>query len=333
MAGLGPAMTEKEKAPGKTIGPRGRSKGAPGSPTRTEKTTMRLSQSTLHAVYGWLLLTPAALLLVAFTHYPTVATLLHSFFSSGTARRPSVFVGLDNYAAMLDDPVFWKVVGNNLTYASCTIPFSIAIALLMAIWVNGKLPLRGLVRMSYFTPTILPMIAVANIWLFFYSPDIGLLDQLTRVFDLPSHNWLGNADTVLFCIIVLAIWKDAGFFMIFYLAALQALPPDLEEAAQLEGAGRWYFFRRVTFPLLMPTTLFVMINAVINSFKLVDQLFILTKGGPDNASSLLLYYIYEVAFSFFDEAYAATLTVVLLAVLAIIAIGQFVILDKRIHYR
>lgn len=294
---------------------------------------MRLPQATQNAVYGWLLLTPAAILLIAFTHYPTAATLLHSFFSSGTALRPSVFVGLDNYQAMLDDPVFWKVVGNNLTYASCTIPFSISIALLMAIWVNGKLPLRGLVRMSYFTPTILPMIAVANIWLFFYSPDIGLLDQIARAFGLPSTNWLGDADTVLACIIVLAIWKDAGFFMIFYLAALQALPPDLEEAAQLEGAGRWYYFRRVTFPLLMPTTLFVMINAVINSFKLVDQLFILTKGGPDNASSLLLYYIYEVAFSFFDEAYAATLTVVLLAVLAIIAIGQFVILDKRIHYR
>lgn len=294
---------------------------------------MRLPQNTLNAVYGWLLLTPAAILLIAFTHYPTIASLLHSFFSTGTALRPSVFVGLDNYASMLDDPVFWKVVGNNLTYASCTIPFSIAFALLMAIWVNGKLPLRGLVRMSYFTPTILPMIAVANIWLFFYSPDIGLLDQIARAFGLPSTNWLGDADTVLGCIIVLAIWKDAGFFMIFYLAALQSLPPDLEEAAQLEGAGRWYFFRRVTFPLLMPTTLFVMINAVINSFKLIDQLFILTKGGPDNASSLLLYYIYEVAFSFFDESYAATLTVVLLAVLAIIAIGQFVILDKRIHYR
>ena len=101
----------------------------------------------------------------------------------------------------------------------------------------------------------------------------------------------------------------------------------LEEAAKLEGAGRWYYFRRVVFPLLMPTTLFVLINAVINSFKLVDQLFILTKGGPDNASSLLLYYIYEVAFSFFDQAYASTLTVVLLVSLAVIAIGQFVFLD------
>ncbi|MCH7795142.1 MAG: sugar ABC transporter permease, partial [Proteobacteria bacterium] len=201
------------------------------------------------------------------------------------------------------------------------------------VWVNGRLPARGLVRMAYFTPTVLPMIAVANIWLFFYTPDIGLIDQVLGIFGAPGHNWLGDPDTVLGSLIVMTIWKESGFFMIFYLAALQSLPPELEEAAKLEGAGRWYFFRRVTFPLLMPTTLFVLINAVINSFKLVDHLFILTKGGPDNASNLLLYYIYEVAFSFFDEAYAATLTVVLLAVLAVIAIGQFVILDKRIHYR
>ncbi len=283
--------------------------------------------------YGWLLLTPAAILLIAFTHYPAVATLAESLFSNGTAIRPARFVGLDNYRFLLEDEVFWKVLKNNLWYAVGTIPTSIGIALLMAVWVNGKLPMRGFIRMSYFTPTVLPMIAVANIWLFFYSPDIGLIDQVAGAFGLPATNWLGDPDTALGCIMVLAVWKEAGFFMIFYLAALQSLPPELEEAAKLEGAGRFYYFRRVIFPLLMPTTLFVMINAVINSFKLVDQLFILTKGGPDNASSLLLYYIYEVAFSFFDQAYASTLTVVLLVALAAIAIGQFLILDKRVHYR
>ena len=283
----------------------------------------------MNQVYGWLLLTPAAILLISFTYYPAVATLGQSFFSAGTALKPSVFVGVENYRSMLDDEVFWQVLKNNLWYAAGTIPASIAIALLMAVWVNGKLPLRGFIRMSYFTPTVLPMIAVANIWLFFYTPGIGAIDQIANFLGLPTYNWLGDPDTVLGCIIIMTIWKEAGFFMIFYLAALQSLPPELEEAAKLEGASRWYYFRRVVFPLLMPTTLFVLINAVINSFKLVDQLFILTKGGPDNASSLLLYYIYEVAFSFFDQAYASTLTVVLLASLAVIAIGQFVFLDKR----
>jgi sn-glycerol 3-phosphate transport system permease protein len=284
-------------------------------------------------VYGWLLLTPAAILLIGFTHYPTVATLIDSFFSTGTAIRPSRFVGLDNYQLMVDDPIFWKVLGNNLWYALGTIPTSIALAIVMALWVNRRLPGRALVRMAYFTPTILPMIAVANIWLFFYTPDIGLIDQIAALFGLPGHNWLGDPNTVLGAIIVMTIWKEAGFFMIFYLAALQNLPPELEEAAKLEGAGRWTYFRRVTFPLLMPITLFVLINAVLNSFKLVDHLFILTKGGPDNASNLLLYYIYISAFSFFDSAYAATLTMVLLVLLAALAIAQFVILDKRIHYR
>jgi len=284
-------------------------------------------------VYGWLLLLPAAVLLVTFTHYPTIASLIDSFFSTPRAGRASRFVGLDNYALMIDDPVFWKVLWNNAWFALGTIPASIALALVMALWVNERIPGRAFVRMAYFTPTVLPMIAVANIWLFFYTPAYGLLDQVRGLFGAPGHNWLGSPDTVMWCIIVMAIWKEAGFYMIFYLAALQSLPPELKEAATLEGAGRWHFFRRVIFPLLMPTTLFVLINAVINSFKLVDQLFVLTKGGPDNASSLLLYYVYEVAFSFWDTGYAATLTVVLLLVLIVLAIGQFFYFDRRVHYQ
>jgi sn-glycerol 3-phosphate transport system permease protein len=284
-------------------------------------------------VYGWLLLTPAAILLIGFTHYPAVATLFDSFFSTGTAVRPSRFAGLDNYAALIDDPIFWQVLGNNAWFALGTIPTAIAIAIVMAWWVNEKLPARALVRMAYFTPTVLPMIAVANLWLFFYTPQIGLFDRVGALFGAPSHNWLGDPALVLPATMVMVVWKEAGFFMIFYLAALQSLPPELQEAAKIEGASRWYFFRRVTFPLLMPTTLFVLVNATINSFKLVDHLFILTKGGPDNASSLLLYYIYQVAFSFFDTAYAATLTVVLLVLLALLAVLQFLLIEKRVHYR
>ena len=284
-------------------------------------------------VYGWLLLTPAAILLVAFTHYPAVATLADSFFSHATALRPARFVGVDNYAALAGDPVFWQVLKNNFWFALGTIPTSIALALVMALWVNARLPGRALVRLAYFTPTVLPMIAVANLWLYFYTPQIGLLDQVTGLFGAPSHNWLGNPATVMGCVIAMTIWKEAGFFMIFYLAALQTLPPELEEAARIEGASRGYFFWRVTFPLLMPTTLFVLVNATINSFKLVDHLFILTKGGPDNASNLLLYYIYQVAFSYLDTAYAATLTVILLFLLAAFAVLQWQMIERRVHYR
>jgi sn-glycerol 3-phosphate transport system permease protein len=121
--------------------------------------------------------------------------------------------------------------------------------------------------------------------------------------------------------------------MIFYLAALQTVPSDLKEAAALEGSSRWNFFRRVTLPLLMPTTLFVLVNAVINAFRVVDHIVVMTRGGPNNATTLLLYYIYETGFRFWDTAMAATLTVVLLAILAALAAFQFGVLGRRVHYR
>jgi ABC-type glycerol-3-phosphate transport system permease component len=171
------------------------------------------------------------------------------------------------------------------------------------------------VRAAYFTPTMLPMIAAANLWLYFYTPSIGLIDRIAALFGIGATNWLGQPETALMAVIIVTIWKEAGFFMIFYLAALQTIPPDLREAATIEGAGRWTYTRRILLPLLMPTTLFILINALINSVKLIDHLFILTKGGPNNASKLILYWIWETAFSFFDRPAAAALTVLVLAVL------------------
>jgi sn-glycerol 3-phosphate transport system permease protein len=284
-------------------------------------------------LYGWLLLLPAAALLALFTHYPAVATLWHSFLSTPKGARPAVWVGLDNYRQIVDDPIFWQALANNLWFALGTIPASIAIALLMAMWVNERLPGRGFLRLAYFTPTVLPMIAVANIWLFFYTPEYGLLEKFLAAFGAGTHNWLGSRSTALGCLMVVTVWKEAGFFMIFYLAALQQMSPHLADAAAIEGASRWYFFRRVTFPLLMPTTFFVLVNAVINAFRLVDHVVVMTRGGPDNATELLLYYIYEIGFRFWDPAYAATLTIVLLAVLGLAALGQFGFLERRVHYR
>ena len=285
------------------------------------------------SVTGWLLLLPAAVLLAAFTHYPALATFWHSFFTTPRANRPARFVGLENYELLLEDPVFWTALSNNAWYALGTILPSMALAIVMALWVNRQMVGRGWVRLAYFTPTVLPMIAVANIWLFFYTPDYGLLDQVRSLWGGAPHNWLGSQETALGAVVAVAVWKEAGFFMIFYLAALQQQSPELREAAALEGCNRWQFFWRVTFPLLMPTTLFVLVNAVINAFRLIDHIFILTRGGPDNASSLLLFYIYEVGFKFWDVSYAAALTVVLLLVLAVVALFQFGVLERRTHYQ
>jgi len=284
-------------------------------------------------LYAYLLLLPAFVFLVGFTHYPAVATLLDSLMSTPRAGRASVFVGLDNYRGMIEDPIFWKSLINNLWFALATIPVSIALSIGMALWVNDKIAGRQFLRLSYFLPTILPMIAVANIWIFFYTPGYGLINQVLQVFGFASQNWLGDPNLVLGSVIMVAIWKEAGFFMIFYLAALQTLSPSYQEAAQIEGASRWYFFRRIQWPLLMPTTIFVLVNALINAFRMVDHIIVMTKGGPDNASSLLLFYLYEVGFKFWDQGYASALTAVLLALLAIVGLVQFFVLDRRTHYR
>ncbi len=291
-------------------------------------------ERSIQAIYGWLLALPACLLLAAFTHWPALASFLDSFWSTPKGRRPSQFVGLDHYRRMLvDDPIFLQVIWNNLLYALITVPTSILLALAMALLVNERIRARGLVRLAYFTPTVLPMVAAANIWLFFYTPGYGLLNQILTAFGLPDTNFLGSRDTALWSVMVVTIWKEAGFFMIFYLAALQAIPPVLEEAARLEGASHFVYLRRVALPLLMPTTLFVLVNALIGAFRVVDHVVAMTQGGPDNASALLLFYIYETAFRFWDTGYAAALTVVLLLVLGSISVAQVRFLDRRIHYR
>ncbi len=288
---------------------------------------------TRSAAHGWLLLLPAAALLALFTHFPIAATIWASFHATPRGGHPAPWVGLENYRVMVADEVFWKSLANNFWYCLGTIPLSIALAMTMALWVNSAMRGRTWLRMAFFTPTVLPMIAVANIWLFFFTPQYGLLEQVTGLFGFAERNWLGNPDTALACVTVVAVWKEAGFFMIFYLAALQSIPPSLAEAAALEGASRGYYFRRVVFPLLMPTTLFVLVNAVINAFRLVDHIVVMTRGGPNNATSLLLFHIYQVGFSFWDTGYAAALTVVLLAILASAAFAQFFFLAKRVHYQ
>jgi sn-glycerol 3-phosphate transport system permease protein len=208
------------------------------------------------------------------------------------------------------------------------------IALAMALWVNGGIAGRTVLRMAYFTPTVLPMIAVANLWLFFYTPDYGLLDRVLQgLLGWGPTNWIGSRETALGAMIAVAVWKEAGFFMIFYLAALQAIPPSLHEAAIVEGASRARVFWRVTLPLLGPTTLFILVNAVINAFRLVDHIVVMTRGGPDNATSLLLFYIYRIGFRFLDTAQASAATVILLAILAAAAALQFLFLERRTHYR
>ena len=272
-------------------------------------------------------------LLVAFTHYPAIQAMINSFWNNGSSRRPSRFVGTDNYQALMEDDRLAQVLINSTIYALGTIPLAIGLAIGMALLVNSRLPGTTLMRLSFFMPTVLPMIAVANIWLFFYAPGIGLASQILGAFGLPSINFLGRTDTALASMMFVAVWKEAGLFMIFYLAALQSVPTNLKDAAKLEGASAFRVFWDVVMPLLRPTTIFVAVNALINAFRLVDHVIVMTEGGPNNASALLLYYIYEVTFRQRDFAYGATLTVLMVFLLGLLAIVQFWLLNRKAHYQ
>lgn len=283
-------------------------------------------------IYAWLLLLPSLIFLIMFTFYPVLQTVILSFHQADLGSPEPFFNGIENYKHMMEDEVFWKVLRNNVWFALGTVPASVALALAMALFANKVLRGKGFVRTAYFYPTIVPMIAVANIWLFIYTPEYGALSHVLKWFGIGDINWLGDQTYVMWAMIIMVIWKEAGYFMIFYLAGLQNISQELYESAAMEGAKPWTIFRRLTFPLLMPTTMFVSIIAFTNSFKLVDHLVIMTKGGPDNASNLLLYYIYETAFSFWDQGMASALTIVMVGVLLLVAAVQFFGLDKKIHY-
>lgn len=267
-----------------------------------------------------------------FTLYPILSTFISSFYKSDLSTIEPIFIGFDNYTIMMKDEVFRKAFINNVWFTIGTVPTSVCLGLLLAILVNRTFVGKALSRVFFFYPVVIPMVAVSFIWLFFYTPDYGMINSILKLIGFEELNLLGNSDTALLSIIMMVIWKEAGFFMIFYLAALQNIPKDLIEAARMDGASKWRQFRSVIFPLLMPTTLFSTIIATTNAFKTVDQLVVMTQGGPNNTSNLLLYYIYENTFRFMDYGRAATVTVIVLMIMVSIAAIQFFTTDKKIHY-
>ena len=213
-----------------------------------------------------------------------------------------------------------------------TVPTSVVLALALALVVNRTLRGVGLLRAAFFHPTVLPMVSAAAIWLFLYQPNFGLVNQALHAVGLGSPNWLGDAQVVLPALMVMAIWKQTGYFMLFYLAGLQNLPADVFEAAALDGASRWQQLRYMTVPLLSATTLFVTTVAAAGSMQMVDQLYIMTQGGPDNASNLLLFHIYETAFRFQNVGQANALTVILVGLLLVFTVANFRFSERTAHY-
>ncbi len=278
----------------------------------------------------WLLVLPTAVGVAAFTLYPLALTLHDSLYKQNQAVRVPRFVGFGNYANLFGDDVFRQVLANTLVFILGTVPLSVLLSLLLALYVNRKMRGISVLRSAFFYPTVLPLVSAATIWLFLYTPNFGLFNQWLRAVGVHAPpNWLGDTHFVLPALIVMAIWKQTGYFMLFYLAGLQNLSGEVFEAAMLDGASAAQVFRFITVPLLAPTTLFVSTIAVVGSMQMVDQLYVMTQGGPTNASNMLLYHLYETAFRFRNLGEANAMTVILVGVLLVFTVANFTLAERR----
>ncbi|MFT4107339.1 MAG: sugar ABC transporter permease [Lacrimispora sp.] len=285
-----------------------------------------------HNLLAWLLVAPSLFFMLIFTVYPVFRSIYLSLTKYKLGMKGPEFTGLGNYINLAGSALFWKVMGNTLFFALITIIPSMVVGLFLAVVVNRKSRMTGFVRTAYFYPVIMPMIAIASIWMFIYMAKNGLFDQMLGTLGFKPANVLSSKKTVLPAMAFMYVWKEAGYLMVFFLSGIQSISTEVNEAARIDGAGPWTVFRKITFPLLAPTLLFVSTIALTNSFKLVDHVVIMTEGAPNNASTLLLYYIYQQGFTNFNYGISAALTTVMLVLLMIVALPRFLSQDKKIHY-
>ena len=296
------------------------------------KTHTKKQRELRNTLIGWLLVMPSLIFMAAFTVWPVFRSIWLSLTKYKLGMSAPEFIGLKNYISLAGSSLFWKVMGNTLFFALITIVPSMVVGLFLATLVNRKSRLIGFVRTSYFYPVVMPMIAIASIWMFIYMAKNGLLDQMLISMGLQPMNILSSKKTVLPAMAFMYVWKEAGYLMVFFLSGIQSISTDVNEAARIDGANSWTIFRKITLPLLAPTFLFVSTIALTNSFKLVDHVVIMTEGAPNNASTLLLYYIYQQGFTNFYYGVSSALTTVMLLLLMVVALPRFLSQDKKIQY-
>ena len=296
------------------------------------KTLTKKQRALRNNLTAWILVAPSLIFMLVFTVYPVFRSIYLSLTRYRLGMQAPEFVGLENYINLFGSALFWKVMGNTLFFALITIIPSMAAGLFLATLVNRKSRSIGFVRTAFFYPVVMPMIAIASIWMFIYMAKNGLFDQMLVSLGLEPRNVLSNKSTVLPAMAVMYVWKEAGYLMVFFLSGIQSISDEVNEAARIDGADSWTIFRKITLPLLAPTFLFVSTIALTNSFKLVDHVVIMTEGAPNNASTLLLYYIYQQGFTNFNYGVSSALTTVMLVLLMIVALPRFLSQDKKIHY-
>ena len=282
---------------------------------------------------GWAFVTPGTAIILLFGAAPIVWSLVMSFQRSSLLGSSSPFVGLANYRRMVHDPVVAQAIEHTLIYSALFVPGSMLVGLFLAVAMNRKIRGITIYRTAAYATMAISTISEAIVFIWLFDPSYGIVNYAFSKVGLPQQQFLNSPSEALYVIVVMTIWGWTGFSVVVYLAALQGVPQTLLEAASIDGAGPWRTFRRVTLPLLSPASLFLAVWLTINALQLFDEVYLSTQGGPLNATTVLVYYLYEQAFQQFNFGYASAIAYFLFLVTIVITVLQFWLGRRFTYYR
>ena len=274
-------------------------------------------------VMPYIFITPTLLIFLVFVAFPILYSAVISLFKWNGISEP-VFRGIRNYLRLLEDRVFWISLQNTVNFTIGVVPLSMVIGLLAALGLNRpKLPGRAALRAIYFLPFVISAVATATTAGWIFGDTFGVINKMLVELGMKKVQWLTNRHTAMLTVIFVTVWVRLGFCMLIYLAGLQSIPPDLVEAAKVDGATRWRQFRHITLPLLKPTTFLLIVLNIIYSFEVFDMVFVLTNGGPGYATTVLTVFIYNSAFQTQSVGYASAIGIVFMAIIMTITLIQW----------
>lgn len=280
-----------------------------------------------------LYLLPSILLFAVFIFYPMFRTIYLSFFLTDPIGSPVLAVGFDNYAELLTSAQFQNSIKATLLFVVYTVPTGIILALLLALLANEKLKGIGFFRTLFSSTMGVSVAAASVIWLFLFHPSIGMFNHVLQLLHLPQVQWLVDPNWALFSVALTTIWMNTGFSFLILLGGLQNIDTTLYESAQIDGASYAYRLRRITLPMLSPTLFFIVTISLINAFQTFGQIDILTKGGPTQATNLIVYSIYREAFINYQFGSASAQAVILFSIILVVTLLQFIFVEKKVHYQ
>ncbi|GIP37788.1 ABC transporter permease [Paenibacillus sp. J31TS4] len=284
------------------------------------------------AVRPYVMILPAMTGIVLFVLYPVAYLIKLSFYKYNLMNKDkSKFIGTDNYTQIFSREDFYTALLNTVVYTIGVVVLTLVLSLIIAVWLNKRKRFNAIVQAGIFTPHIISIVSVALVWMWLMEPNHGLLNFLLKTFGLPGSTWLQNSSTAMISIIIVSVWQNIGYYTLIIVAALQSIPPSIYEAAALDNASKFQVFRKITLPLISPQLFFILIIMTIGSFKVFDTVKIMTGGGPNGATTTLVYYIYE--FRTNSIGYASATGVVLMAIIALLTVVYFRVLSKKVHYQ